>query len=174
MKGAADKRRLASAYVTFQEAARIAAPANLSAAELLISPPRFLSKILEEAPMLSGCWLYETPQGTFRIEWTRIVARSCFAVIFEQDLLGCYDTATSALTALVQGETTKPRCGLNIERLNLPQSVMGWTFCPATDDADRSPSLRHALQAAAMKCESDASAPPEQALHQGASPQRAR
>lgn len=122
--------------------------------------------------MLSGCWLYETPQGVFRIEWTRLGARSCFAVIFEQDLLGCYDTATAALTALVQDETQKPRCGLNIKRLNLPQSVMSWTFCPATDDSDRSPSLRRALapQAAAMKCESDASAPPEQALHQGANP----
>ena len=122
--------------------------------------------------MLSGCWLYETPQGVFRIEWTRIGTRSCFAVIFEQDLLGCYDTATAALTALVQGETPKPRCGLNIQRLNLPQSVVSWTFCPAADDSDRSPSLRQAfaLQAAAMMRESDASAPPKQALHPGASP----
>ena len=120
--------------------------------------------------MLSGCWLYETPQGVFRIEWTRIGARSCFAVIFEQDLLGCYDTATAALTALVQGETPKPRCGLNIQCLALPQSVVSWTFCPATDDSGRSPSLRHALQAAAMMRESDASAPPEQALHPRASP----
>jgi hypothetical protein len=120
--------------------------------------------------MLSGCWLYETPQGVFRIEWTRVGRRSCFAVIFEQDLLGCYETATAALTALVQGETPRPRCGLNIQRLALPQSVVSWTFCPASDDSDRSPSLRRALQDAAMKCESDASAPPEQALHQGASP----
>ncbi|MCJ2050686.1 hypothetical protein [Methylobacterium sp. J-070] len=123
-------------------------------------------------PMLSGCWLYETPQGVFRIEWTRMGARGCFAVTFEQDLLGCYDTASAALTALVAGETQKPRCGLDILRLALPQSVVSWAFCPATDDADRPPSLRRALarQAALAKREGGASALPEQARHPEAAP----
>src|SRR3954454_10503575 len=117
--------------------------------------------------MLSGCWLYETTQGVFRNEWTGMGARGCFAVIFEQDLLGCYDTASAALTSLVSGGTQKPRCGLDIQRLALPQSVVSWTFCPATDDADRPPSLRRSLarQAALMKREGGASTLPEQLPH---------
>jgi hypothetical protein len=84
--------------------------------------------------MLRGCWLYETHQGVFRIEWTRIGKRGCFAVLFEQDLLGCYETATTALTRLVQGETQKPRCGLDILRLGLPPSLISWTFCSAGEE----------------------------------------
>jgi hypothetical protein len=84
--------------------------------------------------MLRGCWLYGTPQGVFRIEWTRIGARGCFAVIVEQDLLSCYETATTALTRLIQGETQKPLCALEISHLGLPPSRISWTFCPAGDE----------------------------------------
>ena len=106
--------------------------------------------------MLSGCWLYETPHGVFRIEWTRLGERGCFAVIFEQDLLGCYETATAALTSLVQGETQKPRCGLDIRRLGLPPSVVSWTFCPATDENGTPLPLRRARQSASRKRQHDA------------------
>jgi hypothetical protein len=103
--------------------------------------------------MLRGCWLYETPQGVFRIEWTRIGERGCFAVIFEQDLLGCYEKATTALTRLIQGETQKPRCGLDILHLGLPPSLISWTFCPAGDETSWSQSAaapsRHSADARA-------------------------
>ena len=120
--------------------------------------------------MLSGCWLYETPHGVFRIEWTRIGQRSCFAVIFEQDLLGCYETASAALTCLIKGETQKPRCGLDIRRLGLPPSVVSWTFCPATDETRKPYSLRRAGAAALTKRASDSSSLPVRAPHPGASP----
>lgn len=87
--------------------------------------------------MLRGCWLHETPQGAFRIEWTRIG----FAVIFEQDLLGCYEKATIALTRLIEGETQKPRCGLDVLHLGLPPSLISWTFCPAGDERSWSRSV---------------------------------
>jgi hypothetical protein len=119
--------------------------------------------------MLSGCWLYETPHGVFRIEWTRIAQRSCFAVIFEQDLLGCYETASTALTCLINGETQKPRCGLNIWRLGLPPSLVSWTFCPATGETQKPYPLRRAGEAASMKRAGGSSSLPVQAPHPGAS-----
>lgn len=108
----------------------------------------------------------------FITQFDRAVARGCFAVTFEQDLLGCYDTASAALTAPVAGETQKPRCGLDIQRLALPQSVMSWAFYPETDDADRPLSLRRALarQAALAKREGGSSEQPEQAPHPEAAP----
>lgn len=81
--------------------------------------------------MPGGCWLYETPQGVFRIELNEVGRRGCFTVFLERDLLGCYETATTALKRLIQGETQKPRCGLDILRLGLPPSLISWTFCPA-------------------------------------------
>jgi hypothetical protein len=120
--------------------------------------------------MLSGCWLYETPHGVFRIEWTRIGQRSCFAVIFEQDLLGCYDTASAALTSLLKSETQKPRCGLDIRHLDLPPSLVSWTFCPATDEVREPSPVRRASEVALMKHELGDAALLGWAPHPGAGP----
>lgn len=120
--------------------------------------------------MLSGCWLYETPHGVFRIEWTRIGERGCFAVIFEQDLLGCYETASAALTCLIKGETQKPRCGLDIRRLGLPPSVVSWTFCPATEEFRKPVRLTRAPRSASTNRRDDASWPSEEAPRREAGP----
>lgn len=142
----------------------------IRAPQIIVSSQNTGIETREKAPMLNGCWLYETPHGVFRIEWTRVGERGCFAVTFEQDLLGCYETATAALTSLVQGETQKPRCGLDIRRLGLPPSVVSWTFCPAGHESSTPDSLRRApgIWDAAMKREGAAFSRSEEAPHREA------
>ena len=77
---------------------------------------------------MSGYWLYDTQQGAFRIELMRFADTQRFVVLYEDEPLGCSDTAEAALNRLIHGETFKPSCGLDIRRLSLPTTLSDWIY----------------------------------------------
>ncbi len=77
---------------------------------------------------MSGFWLCDTPQGAFRIEMMCLANTQRFVILFEDEPLGCCDTAEAALTRLVRGETYKPSCGLDIKLLAPPPTLSGWVY----------------------------------------------
>ncbi|GJD53158.1 hypothetical protein OPKNFCMD_5929 [Methylobacterium crusticola] len=77
---------------------------------------------------MAGYWFCETAQGEFRIALTRWAGADRVGVFYEDEVLGCYDTAEAALSRLIQGDTHGPSCGLDITRLPLPTTLSGWVF----------------------------------------------
>ncbi len=81
--------------------------------------------------MSGECWLYATCQGEFRIEPMRLAGTACFAVLWEDELLGCYETPAVAASNLSRNLVHKPRCGLDLRRLGLPPTLTDWAYVPA-------------------------------------------
>jgi hypothetical protein len=79
---------------------------------------------------MNSCWFCDTPQGEFRITLTRWLGRDRAVLYFEQQPLGCFDTAEGALDSLIRGETYKPSCGLDVRRLPVPPSLSDWVYAP--------------------------------------------
>lgn len=77
------------------------------------------------------CWLHVTFQGEFRIEPMPLAGRTRFAVLWENELLGCYETPAVAAAKLAQGLLCKPSCGLDLRQLDLPPTLSDWAYVPA-------------------------------------------
>lgn len=76
------------------------------------------------------CWLYDTFQGEFRIEPTSLAGRPCYAVLWDNELLGCFDSPEIAATHLAYGQMRRPSCGLDLSRLGLPPALAAWVYVP--------------------------------------------
>lgn len=80
--------------------------------------------------MSRECWLYDTFQGELRIEPARLAGWSCYAVLWDSELLGCFESPEIAATHLARGQIRRPSCGLDLCRLDLPTTLAAWVYVP--------------------------------------------
>jgi hypothetical protein len=73
---------------------------------------------------MMGYWQYKTKFGTFRI----VQQTGSFHPFFEDEDLGAYHSAESALDDLVGGHTFFPSKGLDPSTCDLPDEISEWTF----------------------------------------------
>lgn len=73
---------------------------------------------------MNGYWIYKTRFGTFSIR----PHGERFSPFFEDESLGSYNSAQSALEDLAGGSTFWPSSGVDPSECGLPDELDDWTF----------------------------------------------